>query len=445
MCDGEPSAPALALVVGAARSGTTLTRLLLDAHPDIGCPAEAGLPALMAHQAQVWRTVNADGLATQTPRDPGVELVEADAARQDGETDRRIQPRRRFEPLPAHAREWIAATVRKPMSDYCMPRGKRIYCDKSLDSVNHLPLVCEIFPSARVLLVFRHVMDTIASGIEASPWGFNAYGYAPYVQSNAGNTVAALASYWLDHVSRALEWEKDQRGVSYRVRYEDLVREPSKTVAGIQRFLGVTETLAVLTSAFQTDAMNGPADYKIEHTTSIQATSIGHGKRVPFQMLPTPLVTALNERLEILGYEPLTPSWNATERAVDSGGEGIWATRLHELMKSMRCPTRFGGQEIGSFAVLAEDHRGLRWVIDPARRTINHGDGEVDAVLTGTAEDLVLTLTAEENVGVLLRSGRLRHVVADPEEADPRALLVEIRGIIDLLRDGLHRGRNGGS
>lgn len=46
--------PLLALIVGCARSGTTLLRALLDAHPEIGCPPEAGIPGLLRHVADVW-------------------------------------------------------------------------------------------------------------------------------------------------------------------------------------------------------------------------------------------------------------------------------------------------------------------------------------------------------------------------------------------------------
>jgi hypothetical protein len=58
VCDAPASE--LALIVGAARSGTTLLRLILDAHPEVGCPAETGLPSLMSHMAGVWMTVDAD-------------------------------------------------------------------------------------------------------------------------------------------------------------------------------------------------------------------------------------------------------------------------------------------------------------------------------------------------------------------------------------------------
>jgi hypothetical protein len=46
------------------------------------------------------------------------------------------------------------------------------------------------------------------------------------------------------------------------------------------------------------------------------------------------------------------------------------------------------------------------------------GDGEVEAVLTGTAEDLVLTLSHEESLGVLLRSGQVRYIIAREAELD---------------------------
>jgi len=124
--------------------------------------------------------------------------------------------------LPEAGREWIRLAVRDITARYCRLENKRVYIDKSLDSVYHLGLVRLLFPETRYMLVVRHVMDTVASGLEASPWGFQAYGYAPYVQASPGNFVAALVSYWLDHVEGALRWESDHRKLCRRVRYEDL-------------------------------------------------------------------------------------------------------------------------------------------------------------------------------------------------------------------------------
>jgi hypothetical protein len=283
-----------------------------------------------------------------------------------------------------------------------------------------------------MVLVFRHPMDTVASGVEASPWGFQAYGYVPYVQSSPGNAVAALASYWFDHVRGALDWEAQHPDICHRVRYEDLVLMPEETVRSVQCFLGVKEDLSVLRTAFERDLLRGPGDYKVEHTSSVHLGSIGHGKRVPVGMLPPPLLKALNEQLEKLGYNQLDHSWNTAERIVDGGSRGLWARRLLEFMSDLQLGA--GTVKVRTFAVVAEDHRMLRWVIDPATGSVEQGDGDVEGVLTGTAEDLVLMLTGEENLGVLIRSGRIRHVVADDTETARRDVAGEMNAIFGLLR-----------
>lgn len=392
--------PELALVVGAARSGTTLTRLLLDAHPDVSCPAEPGLPALMGHMARVWDPIDGD----DTP---------------DG--------------LSSAGREWTTNAVRKVMEAYCAPKGARLYCDKSLDSVAHLELVRELFPELRVVLVFRHVMDTIASGVEASPWGFQAYGYGPYVQVWPGNSVAALASYWRDHVRTALAWEQRHPECCHRVRYEDLVLAPEATVSGMQRFLGLDEDLSVLRGAFDRERVVGPGDYKAEFKDRVDPSSIGHGKRVPVDMVPAELLESVNEQMVALGYPALNESWNRTSRPVDGGGHGQVAEQLASLMVRPRPALTVDGLE--AFALVADDHRALRWVVEPASGRVTQGDGEVDAVFSGLAEDLAQLIVGAENPGLLLRTGRVRHVIGGAA-ASPRASSRTVADVVAFLRSG---------
>lgn len=433
----KQSDPQFALIVGGARSGTTLLRLLLDAHPEVGCPAEAGLPGLMSHMATVWGTIDADLAMSSEGKDPdpGDAPVPADKAGGDTQDPKPDKPGRRRAPeLPEAAKEWIRSASSSAMRRYCDRGGKRLYVDKSLDSVYHLELVQSVFPELRCLLAVRHVMDTIASGIEASPWGFQGYGYGPYVSATPGNFVAALANYWLDHVKAALEWEEAHKDECLRVRYEDLVVNPQDVVSGVQTFLGVSADLSVLSRAFERDALFGPGDYKVEHTTGVHSTSVGHGKRIPVGMLPPALLTAVNEQLEALGYPILDNSWNTAERATAVSAPAIWARQLDALMSSSSAqPGAETAGEIRSFAVVAEDDPTLRWVIDLDAGFLIQGDGEVEAVITGTAEDLVLMLKHEENLGVLLRSGRIRHLLAEGEEKRPNTGR-ELRSIIASLR-----------
>jgi protein-tyrosine sulfotransferase len=414
--------PELILILGAARSGTTLLRSLLDAHPEIGCPAEAGLPALISHARRVWATVCASD--DPSPKDPlGAAALE-------------MAPTEAVMPLPMHAEREIRRTARAMMKFYCRRDGQRIYCDKSLDTAQHLPAVYHSFPNTKCIILVRHVMDTIASGLEASPWGFNAFGYGPFVQASPDNTVMALARYWEMQVSLALKWEANRSESCHRVRYEDLVTNPAETLSGVFEFLEVDHDMSVLVRGFsQFSASSGPGDYKLAFTRTVSTGSVGRGKQVPVGMIPPPLIERLNELLEQLGYLRLTAAWNAEPRPGNSVPESS-RRQLVELMESMQ-----DGEwtfDIESVAIVADDDTDLRWVVEPRSAIVRQGDGEVDVAITGAAEDLVRMMRGEANIGVLMRSGRIRHITAGAPSDAPIDMPRVISSFVD--RFAAHHG-----
>ena len=87
----------------------------------------------------------------------------------------------------------------------------------------------------------------------------------------------------------------------------------------------------------------------------------------------------------------------------------------------------------GSFALVAEDVGDLRWLIDPGAGTIRQADGEVEMVVIGTAEDLVLMLSGEVNPGILLRSGRIRHLTAR-DDVSPEEVAHAIQSLLEVLK-----------
>jgi hypothetical protein len=52
------------------RSGSTLLRFLLDAHPDLACPPETNLPALCAQLATVWSLIEGAPLSANRGDEP---------------------------------------------------------------------------------------------------------------------------------------------------------------------------------------------------------------------------------------------------------------------------------------------------------------------------------------------------------------------------------------
>jgi protein-tyrosine sulfotransferase len=435
---GDSASPALALIVGAARSGTTLLRLILDSHRDIGCPAEAGLPSLIANLGRVWWTIDADLLGDQTGDPLTMETETGPQPGGPGTNGAQRPSGKQVPDLPAEAKVAIRAAAIAPMAHYCSREGKRVYCDKSLDSVRHVEAVRRIFPGARYVLLFRHVMDTVASGIEASPWGFQAYGYQPFVERSPDNFVSALVSYWVSHVQAALSWQEEHPEMCYRIRYEDLVSSPVTVVSEICAFLGVENDPEALDRAFpHARAAKGPGDYKVAFTSGVGLASIGHGKRVPVTMVPPPLLEAANEKLKVLGYKPVDRSWNAEPAYTDGLEPDLngWGARLSELV---RTPHPIAAQErptMKSFALVAQDDKRLRWIVDVAAGTIVEGDGEVECVITGTAEDLARLLMRDVNAGVLLRSGRIRHLTGR-EDTDPGDVIEATRLVLEMLGNG---------
>ena len=162
-------------VLCAGRSGSTLLRFLLDAHPDLACPPETELPTLCTQLASVWSLLrSAEGPVPQPGAAP--------------------------EPVIDGLRHVLDLMV----GPYLAQRGKKRYCDKSLGSARHAALLLRMYPQARFICLYRHPMDVIASGLESCPWGLNSYGFEHYIGGSPTNAVAALGRYWTDHTAAVI-------------------------------------------------------------------------------------------------------------------------------------------------------------------------------------------------------------------------------------------------
>jgi protein-tyrosine sulfotransferase len=133
--DAESSAdPVFVLCNG--RSGSTLVRFLLDAHPEFACPPETNLPSLCAQLATVWSLIEGAPLSANRGDEPPV--------------------------IPDAAIAGIRATLDSMVGPYLARREKKRYCDKSLGTARFAELLVRVYPQARFLCLYRHPMDVIA-------------------------------------------------------------------------------------------------------------------------------------------------------------------------------------------------------------------------------------------------------------------------------------------
>lgn len=279
-------------VLCAARSGSTLLRFLLDAHPDLACPPETNVPALCGQLATVWSLIEGAPLSQNRGDEPP--------------------------DIPDAAIAGVRETMDRMTGSYLERRGKKRYCDKSLGTARFAYLMQRIWPEAKFLCVYRHPMDVIASGMEACPWGLNGYGFDPYIAESPGNSVFALARFWLDNASVIAMAEEQYAGRCLRVRYEDLVAGPQAEADRIFGFLGAAPVPDIEARMFAAERERyGPADYKIWHTSRISGDSLGRGWTMPAGLIGPQVREGINDLCGRLGYVPVDDDWGDATKPAD--------------------------------------------------------------------------------------------------------------------------------
>src|SRR5450755_5166086 len=113
---GASADPVFVLCMG--RSGSTLLRFLLDAHPDLACPPETNVATLCAHLASVWSLLAGAPIPADLHDEPPM--------------------------IPGPAIAGIRRNLDMMVGPYLARRGKKRYCDKSLGAAEHADLLLRL-------------------------------------------------------------------------------------------------------------------------------------------------------------------------------------------------------------------------------------------------------------------------------------------------------------
>lgn len=204
---GKRSEMAPFFIVGCGRSGTTLLKSILSAHPDLFLMPETFffrsiLPRLAHNEQAPWKAVDSWWLAEV------------------GITPDSIKPfvEKRLEEGRAPDCTLLAAIfdihgTRNP--------GKAIG-EKTPDHINHLAEIRTCFPDARIIQIVRDPRAVLASFRKVK------------VGSNA---VSDVVKEWLGAITVLERW----RGTEgfFSIRYEDLVKNPEEVLREVCQTLGV--------------------------------------------------------------------------------------------------------------------------------------------------------------------------------------------------------------
>jgi protein-tyrosine sulfotransferase len=303
------------------------------------------------------------------------------------------------------------------MSAYATSRGKRLWCEKSVDNLACLSSLKNVFPDARYICLYRNCMDTVHSLFERS------LGTSPRVSPSCHpydkNEVCLYVNHWIHDTGLLLAFEQENADRCIRVRYEDLVIAPAGILKPVFEFLGLEWDVNILDSVFLTQHTAGPGDLKVMFTREIHQKSLGKGSAISRQCITEDLLQKMNSTLERLAYPPVGPDWDETPSPYNNAqlqsGQGRAITDASELFANL-FPQRLRARpelldqtkSVCKFVVAGE--REYHWTIDlnGTEACLRSDNGEADCTITIMQNDLIKMVNGDLNPGEAFLQGRVR-------------------------------------
>lgn len=205
--------PRPVFIVGMQRSGTTMLRLMLDAHPNIAIPFESDFIPKFYRRLAEFGTLSTPGNVAKL-----LNAISDNAFVKDGKLIR--DQGRILDRHPTTFSELINAIY----SDYAAGEGKSRWGDKDPDYVTELDVIRKLFPDCQVIHIVRDGR-AVANSLRRLDWG--------------SKNLLKLAREWSWRVTLGHKMGMMLDAGQYlEIRYEDLVRTPETVLRRICGFLG---------------------------------------------------------------------------------------------------------------------------------------------------------------------------------------------------------------
>lgn len=266
------------VVLGFPRSGTTLVRRLLDAHPNIACPGETCI--LSASARFLHSELVADGLEYGVIN--GLSFAGFERAE--------ILGRLRKFAFSFH-------------NDYARNQGKPRWAEKTAVDIFHLNEIEELCgDQVQYICIVRHGLDVACSLQEFSDRGFTYLSEIHDYICQHPRPLEAFAHAWVDRNRSLLEFVNRNEENTLLVCYEDLVVSPNDQVERIFDFLGEEITCDLIATALKRPRSIGLGDWKTLGRSEIDSSSVQRWQSLP-PFVVSRLAEVCNPTLEAFGYE----------------------------------------------------------------------------------------------------------------------------------------------
>ncbi len=276
------------VIMGTPRSGTTLLRRILDAHPALACPPETYLLSAAA------RFLHEESFAQ------GLKIGVLFGLGYAGFDEAQVLARLRtfvFEFFQDHARQqgknrWVEKTA---FDGFHLAEIRRI-CQ------GHVDFVC----------IQRHGLDVACSLADlVEKTGGYVEELHTYLQRDP-EPLAALARAWVDTASAVADLAaEDERTID--IRYEALTEDPQGVIRQVLEFIDEPWEEGLIERALRSSGQMGFGDWKTYARTAIDTSSVDRWKQLPPSTVDQ-LARICNPTLDRLGYTPV-PTGPADEDA----------------------------------------------------------------------------------------------------------------------------------
>lgn len=265
------------VIVGSPRSGTTLVRRVLDAHPNIACPPETYLLSAAA------RFLHADRFAA------GLRIGVLDGLAFAGFEEQEVLDR-------------LRAMVFGFFEDYAARAGKPRWAEKTAFDAFHLAAIRKLCEGrVKFVCIQRHGLDVAVSMRDlVDKTGGYVEELHRYLRAEP-EPLAALAHAWVD-TANAVADLADACDDAISLRYEDLTADPTGAFASLFAFLGEAWRDELLGEALSDTGTVGFGDWKTYGRAAVDRSSVDRWKALP-EGVQARLADICNPTLERLGYE----------------------------------------------------------------------------------------------------------------------------------------------
>jgi protein-tyrosine sulfotransferase len=273
-------------IIGSPRSGNTLLRRILYAHPDLHIPPESYVLGKTIRLFRQYRTMNWPDLVyfilAQFEFHSEFETFEISL--------RPLAQRLIHAPENSRSLAFILDSLYRYHAEM-----KGIPCqrwgDKTPLNIFVLEKILSVFPDAQFIHVVRDGVDVVSSYLEAN-----------FQTAD----IDRGAKRWLSSIKEARRFIQRHPALCLEIRYEELVREPLSVILEICKFLNIEYNPQMMDShKFAQDMGDVPMrGHHVAVSQPFSTLNIGKGRQQLSLVQKRRLQDLIGQELVQLGYEP---------------------------------------------------------------------------------------------------------------------------------------------